>query len=50
MTLGQKAEVNNQVIYVDILEKNSLDAETRKCKCPEVEKWAATLKNSKIHS
>ena len=50
MTLGQIAEINNQVRYVDILEKSSLGGETRKCKGPEVEEWAATLKNSEIHS
>ena len=44
------AEINNQVRYVDILEKSSLGGESRKCKGPEVEEWAATLKNSEIHS
>ena len=33
MTLGQKAEINNQVRYVDILEKSSLGRETKKLLC-----------------
>ena len=51
MTLGQKAEINNQVRYVDILEKSSLGRETKKCKGPEarificIESWSGTLEN-----